>query len=282
VQTKQARANGGTDYSRASMSDPIYDSPALYDVAFGFRQITAERDALARWAAARRGTNAAGRILELAAGPADHALSFAELGWHAEALDLAPSMVTHARAHAQRRGLPLGLHTADMTNFALGHTYDLILLMLTSASHIYSLDAMIAHLRCVSAHLSRRGTYVMEMTHPRDFLGRGARASGVSAPWREQRDGLTVDTTWGHADDPYDPIAQVFEAHVELRVTSARGEEIVRDVVPMRDWTATEMDAAVRLAGGLRIAARHGDFRDDVALDGSDASWRMILELEHA
>ena len=264
------------------MSEPIYDRPALYDVAFGFRDVAREGDALARWTAARRGTDAPGRVLELGAGPADHALSFAARGWHAEALDLAPSMVAHARAHAARRGLPLMLHTGDMTNFALGETYDLVLLMLTSASHLYTLDAMIAHLRCVAAHLAPRGTYVMEMTHPRDFVGRGARSTGVSAPWREEHDGLVVETTWGHADDPYDPVTQIFEAHVELRVTSERGTEFVRDVVRMRDWTATEMEAAVRLAGGLRIAARHGDFDGGVPFDGSDPSWRMLLEIERA
>lgn len=264
------------------MSDPIYDRPGLYDIAFGFREIERECDALARWTALRRGSPAKGRVLELAAGPADHALAFASRGWHAEALDLAPSMVAHARAHAARRGLPLALHTGDMTQFSLGEHFDLVLLMLTSASHIYTLDAMVAHLRCVGAHLTARGTYVMEMTHPRDFVGRGPRASGVSAPWREERDGLVVETTWGHAEDPYDPVAQVFEAHVELRVTSERGTEIVNDVVTMRDWTATEMEAAVRLAGGLRIAARHGDFTEGVPFDGSEGSWRMILEIEHA
>lgn len=264
------------------MSDPIYDRPGLYDVAFGFRNVHAEREVLAQWAAARRGTEAPGRMLELGAGPADHALAFAERGWHAEALDLAPSMVEHARAHALRRGLPLALHTADMTAFSLGTTYDLVLLMLTSASHIYTLDAMVAHLRCVAAHLTTRGTYVMEMTHPRDFLGRGPRPTGVSTPWREERAGLAVETTWGHPDDPYDAVAQIFEAHVELRVTSERGSEIVRDVVPMRDWTATEMEAAVRLAGGLRIAARHGDLAPGVPFDCSEASWRMVLEIERA
>jgi len=50
----------------------------------------------------------------------------------------------------------------------------------------------------------------------------------------------------------------------------------------MRDWTATEMEAAVRLAGGLRIAARHGDFDGGVPFDGSDPSWRMLLEIERA
>jgi SAM-dependent methyltransferase len=264
------------------MSKPLYDRPGLYDVAFGYRDVGRERDALLRWVDLRRGTTAPGRVLELGAGPADHALAFAERGWRAEALDLAPSMVEHARAQAEQRGLPLALHTADMTAFSLGATYDLVLLMLSSASHIHTLDAMIAHLRCVGAHLEPRGTYVMEMTHPRDFLGRGARESGISPPWRQERDGLSVETTWGHANDPYDPIAQLFEAHVELRVTSARGSELVREVVPMRDWTATEMDAAVRLAGGLRIAGRHGDFEQDVPLDGSSASWRMLLELERA
>ena len=52
----------------------------------------------------------------------------------------------------------------------------------------------------------------------------------------------------------------------------------VTDVVPNRFWTATELTAAVRLAGGFDVVASYGDFDSDLPLDAADA-WRMILVL---
>ena len=52
----------------------------------------------------------------------------------------------------------------------------------------------------------------------------------------------------------------------------------VTDVVPNRFWTATEVTAAIRLAGGFTVAASYGDFDDTTALD-DPAAWRMILIL---
>ena len=60
--------------------------------------------------------------------------------------------------------------------------------------------------------------------------------------------------------------------------------QVVRDVVPYRFWTATELDAAIRLAGGLDAVARYGDFgtgEDTVALTDPEA-WRMITILRGA
>jgi hypothetical protein len=48
--------------------------------------------------------------------------------------------------------------------------------------------------------------------------------------------------------------------------------------VPYRFWTATELQAAIRLAGGLTVEAQYGDFDAGVSLDSPDA-WRMITLL---
>ena len=52
----------------------------------------------------------------------------------------------------------------------------------------------------------------------------------------------------------------------------------VTDVVPNRFWTATELTAAIRLAGGFTVVASYGDFDSDLPVDAADA-WRMILVL---
>ena len=65
--------------------------------------------------------------------------------------------------------------------------------------------------------------------------------------------------------------------------TSQNGKRrIVRDSLVLRHWTATELDAAIRLAGGMRLAARHGSFEPEASFDGSPGEWRMISVLQRA
>ena len=50
----------------------------------------------------------------------------------------------------------------------------------------------------------------------------------------------------------------------------------------LRRWTPTELDAAVRLAGGLEVVARHGSFDTDSGFVGAECEWRMISVLERS
>jgi hypothetical protein len=52
----------------------------------------------------------------------------------------------------------------------------------------------------------------------------------------------------------------------------------VTDLVPNRFWTATELTAAIRLAGGFAVVASYGNFEADAPVTAPDA-WRMILVL---
>ena len=72
----------------------IYDAPTLYDAAFGFRDFEDEVDFLC--AAHEKHGNTGGapsKILELAAGPARHAVEAASRGVEATAVDLSAAMV---------------------------------------------------------------------------------------------------------------------------------------------------------------------------------------------
>jgi hypothetical protein len=83
---------------------------------------------------------------------------------------------------------------------------------------------------------------------------------------------------WG-AQDQIDPVTQITREHVSVTYHKRGGPvRTVTDVVPNRFWTATELTAAIRLAGGFTVAASYGDFDGDVPVDAADA-WRMILVL---
>lgn len=248
----------------------IYDDPRAYELACAFRDVPAEVDALLRWATRHRATDAPVRtVLELAAGPAEHARELAARAIDATALDLNPAMCAYAAERAG--GLPLRTVRGDMSDFRLDRRFDLIITMLDSTAHLMTLDALVAHLDRVAEHLAGDGVYVLEMSHPADRLNERARATGV---WRVERDGERADVRWGEPGDELDPITQIVDDHVTIAVTAGGATRTVTGVVPYRFWTATELDAAVRLSGALEIATRYGDFAD-IGADDPDA-WRLI------
>ncbi|GLZ13886.1 hypothetical protein Acsp04_41210 [Actinomadura sp. NBRC 104425] len=252
----------------------IYDEPRVYELACGFRDVPAEVDALLAWCARHRRGGPVRTVLELAAGPAEHAREFARRGVAATALDVNPAMCAYAEQAAEREGVALRVVRDDMTSFALGRRFDLVVTMLDSTSHLMTLDAFTAHLDRAAAHLADGGLYIVEMSHPRDRL---SDEPSVSTGWTVERDGVHVTVRWGEPTDRLDPVTQICDDHVTVTVAEDGATRVVRDVVPYRFWSATAVEAAVRLSGALRIAARYGDFGDVPVTDPQ--AWRMILVL---
>ena len=163
-----------------------------------------------------------------------------------------------------------------MRDFALPAPVDLALTMLNSACHLFTLDDMVAHLTAVAANVVPGGLYIMELAHPADYF---TQASRTSSEWTIDKDGLTADVRWGGPVDVIDPVTQVTREHVAISVTYPDGtKRTLADVVPNRFWTATELAAAIALAGGLSVAATYGDFDETTPVDAPEA-WRLILVL---
>ena len=165
-----------------------------------------------------------------------------------------------------------------MRDFSLPGGFDLAITMLNSLCHLMSLDDMLRHLASVGRHLDRDGLYIMELAHPADFFAAERR---TSSEWSTEVGGGTVSVRWG-AQDQIDPVTQITREHVSVTYHKRGGPvRTVTDVVPNRFWTATELTAAVRLAGGFTVVARYGDFDADLPVDAADA-WRMILVLRRS
>jgi SAM-dependent methyltransferase len=257
----------------------IYDEPELYAAACAYRDVTSDVTALIRWwNAFGTGGPLPSTVLELAAGPAEHARAMAARGADVTALDINPAMCAFARARAAETGLRLTVVEGDMRDFRLTPpaSFDLAITMLNSLCHLMTLDDLVAHLEAVAAHLADGGLYVAELAHPADFF---STEPSTSSEWATDIDGGKVTVRWGGRRDHIDPVTQVTREHVTVTYRKADGSvRTATDVVPNRFWTATEFEAAVRLAGGFCVAARYGDFDGDVALDAAGA-WRMIFVL---
>ena len=281
----------------------IYDEPELYELACAYRDIPAEVTALQAWFAAHfaGGSGAGvGSVLELAAGPAEHARELAKRGVRAAALDWSAAMCGYAAGQAKAAGVALDVIEADMRDFRVAGpdgarvTFDAAVTMLNSACHLFTLDDLVRHLTAVRAHLVPGGLYVVELAHPADFFAADPR---TSSEWTIDADGVHADVRWGGRGDRIDPLTQVTNEHMTITATAKDGTiRTVSDVVPNRFWTLTEFTAAVALAnaragrdtgtgagapGGFELVASYGDFDETTALE-SPTAWRMILILRHA
>jgi SAM-dependent methyltransferase len=250
----------------------VYDQVEAYEVAFSYRDVPSEVDVLTAWYH-RHATGRLERALELAAGPGDHALELARRGLTVTALDLNASMCRRAEARARSERLNVTVACADMTAFVSDDLFELVLLMLDSAAHLLTLDAFLSMLAATARHTRVGGLLICEMSHPADFLTRDPR---TNTEWETTRGDVTVRLRWGTASDDFDPITQVRQTRVRTEIWRAGQQQISEEVVAERRWTATEVEAAVRLSGNWETVARYGALSVDQPFDNDDTSWRMI------
>jgi len=256
----------------------IYDEPELYEAACAYRDVPGEVNALLRWSGRHRHPDSGPlrSVLELAAGPAEHSRELARRGLDATALDLSAAMCARARELAAADTTRLTVIQGDMRDFSLGRQFDLAITMLNSLCHLLTLDDLVQHLVSVARHLVPGGLYIAELAHPADYFAAERR---TSSEWSSEVEDGTVSVRWGGGKDQIDPITQISREHVSITYRKRGGAvRTVTDVVPNRFWTATELAAALRLAGGFILAASYGDFDADSPVDAAGA-WRMILVL---
>jgi SAM-dependent methyltransferase len=250
-----------------------YEQARVYDVAFSFRDVEVECDALAEMAR-RHGSGPMGDVLELAAGPGRHARELARRGIRAVALDASPAMNRYAQERAQADGVALQTVCADMADFQLAQRFDLAVLLMDSASYLLDNDTVLRHLACVAGHLSEGGLYVLEMGHPRDTFRTHARST--ESAWTAEEQGLRVTTRWGHDDDPFDPVTQIDDVRVHLQWSGPEGSGELTERARQRRFTANEFDALVRASGCFEVVAWHGSLDVAVPFDNARAAWRMV------
>lgn len=187
-------------------------------------------------------------------------------------------MREYAREKAGAAGVDVSFVLSEMERFELpGGAFDLVSCMLVSCSYLLDNETFLHHLDQVADHLVDGGVYVLELVHPRDVLTPDA--STVST-WSMERDGTHVEVTWGQPDDPYDPITQVRQTTVEIRVRDEEGERTFWETSPQREFTANEIDALVRASGRFRVVASFGSPDVDVPFDNDKRAWRMVPVLQ--
>ena len=101
--------------------------------------------------------SAGNRLLDVACGTGLH-LSYLKQHFQVEGLDLDEQLL--AMAHQRNPGIPL--HHADMTDFDLGHPFDVVACLFSAIGYVKTLTNLSRAVQCMAHHLAPGGVLLIE------------------------------------------------------------------------------------------------------------------------
>lgn len=251
----------------------IYKHPVYYEIAFQYRDIEGECDFLESQLELRA-TTSNRRILDIGCGTGGHVVEFARRGYEVHAFDIVPEMVDWVKKRCQQQGLgKVDIWVADMKDFKRRFRYGLAINMLTTFNYLLTNEDIIHHLHTVAEVLDKGGLYIMELTHPRDFLGM---ERSVPNQWVEKRGNIMVEVEWDYEVHQVDPITQTQERLVKIEVQDGEEKRSFLMKQLNRILLPQEFKALAACSGTFEVVEIFGAFKEDIKLDKSRKSWRMI------
>ncbi len=252
----------------------IYDAPTLYDAAFGFRDFEDEVDFLC--AAHEKHGNTGGapsKILELAAGPARHAVEAASRGMEATAVDVSEAMAAHGAKIATENDVALDYRVGDVREPLPFSNVCSAWLLLGSVGHLLTNDDALRCFKNARKALADGGTLILELPHPRETF----RLDGVSEDgWEVPFEGGDLRVRWGAEDDVFDPLTQVRQASVAFETDQGR---LIEERVPTREYTLQELRLLADAAGFVDVATYGALDPEFVAADDDELAYRLVVVL---
>lgn len=107
-----------------------------------------------------------GPVLEMACGTGRIHLELLEDGVDADGFDAAASTLDVLRERAAARGLEPTVWQADMTDFAVDRSYDLVICPFNAVQHLLNIDDQLSMLRAVHDALAPGGAFVFDVFVP--------------------------------------------------------------------------------------------------------------------
>ena len=259
--------------TRRASQPRIYDAPTLYDAAFGFRDFEDEVDFLC--AAHERHGRTGGapvKILELAAGPARHAVEASKRGVDATAVDLSEAMAAHGVQIAAAEEVEVDYRVGDMREALPFDKVCSAWLLLGSVGHLLTNDDALRCFQRAKDALKPGGTLILELPHPRETF----RLDGVSEDgWDVPFEGGDLRVRWGAEEDAFDPLTQIRQASVAFETDQGQS---ITDVVPTREYTLQELRLLSKAAGFREEVATYGALDPEfVAADDDELAYRLVV-----
>ena len=191
-------------------SSGLYDNPQYYEIAFSFRDISAEVD-LFEECFKRFSRIPVKSVLELGCGNSPHMEELIKRGYQYSGLDLSKAMLKYTKDKALRIGAKVNLIQANMVDFSFETTVDFVYVLLDSL-YIKNTSELITHFKSVALALKKGGLYLLDWCVKYDQPGKPEGAFS----WSMERDGIQVKTTvsW----KAINRVEQTFEETITLEV----------------------------------------------------------------
>lgn len=134
----------------------ISESARYYDRIYSFKDYRTEAQQIIRIVEERLRAGRR-RLLDVACGSGRH-IEYLREAFEAEGLDVSQEML----AIACKRNPGVTFHHADMTDFELGHTFDVITCLFSSIGYLKTLDKVVKAVSCMARHLTPDGLLIVE------------------------------------------------------------------------------------------------------------------------
>jgi SAM-dependent methyltransferase len=258
------------------VSHALYETPRLYDLGFGFRQIASECGGVLSLAASH-GVVRPKAIADIACGPAHHLREYARLGLKAYGVDLNREMLAYARHLSATAHIAVRLKRADMRDFVLATKVDIAQCLFDSFSHCTTDDDAVDTLRCVARALRKGGVLVLELTHPADFFTTASKRT--VGRWAQSYKDVTVRTRFITTD--IDPIAETYvkSMTIDAKYKDGRASKHIVDRQLHRMWLRSGISHVAAASGAFDVVGWYGDLSPRVPLTARMSSWRMVTVL---
>jgi len=202
----------------------LYDNPKYYEIAFSFRDISAEVDVFEE-CFKRFSKIPVKSVLELSCGNGPHMEELVKRGYQYNGLDLSEAMLTYVRQKARRIGAEINLIQGNMINFTTEPMVDFVYVLLGSLFARNTSD-LLSHFNSVARVLKRGGLYLLDWCIQFDQPW----TSPGKDTWEIERDGIRVKTTvsWKAVN----LISQTFEETIVFEIDDHGKQQTIigRDV----------------------------------------------------
>lgn len=258
--------------SRDGDHHDLYAQAEAYDIAFDFRDLDVECDALDDICLKYRGRKPES-FVDVGCGPGYHCIHYATRGLRTYGVDINPAMLEFAMQKAIDRDADVEFIEADMREFDLPQPVDLAFCGIASFHYLLTTEAILDHFRSVARNLTPGGLYLIEANHPRDVFGTG---KSTHNEWEARRGNTIVRSRWGLDDISFDPIAQIAHSKVEIEIERDGKIDKLEFTNIDRSTTHQELRLLITQSGVFEAVGWLGALDPDKPFDNSNESWRMI------
>jgi len=258
-----------SDYTLNAASS--YDYPRYYEVAFNFnRKLECDFVEAAFKRYSRRRIS---KVVDLACGTGQHLIRLAQRGYQMTGVDLSKEYLAHIEKRAGSLGLHVRLERSDIADFRLPKLQDAAICMTDSQGHLLTIEALLAHFRCVAKVLRSGGLYIFDRMLPEDWFN-----PTQQYQWTRRQGKTKVTTTFRTLLD-LDPVRQVCWEELIFNVEENGTRKRTYQRYQTRVVFPQELKALIELCGLFDFVAWHPNFTFRKQLENSKRPMMLVAIL---